>query len=206
MSFILAVTGHRPQNQKITATGEVIPAKLGGWATNPVHIKVMQDLKAEFEKRKPDYVITGMALGVDQMAADVCISLGIPFVAAVPFEGQEAIWPGPSKQRYNALIKKAAQVITVCTPGFEPWKMHARNKWMVDNCNELIAVWDGTPGGTAECVAYAQQIGRVWHHIYPGWAPTPAPESASSKAYVALSQVKMKTDALEHVDLRKVDF
>jgi uncharacterized phage-like protein YoqJ len=34
--------------------------------------------------------------------------------------------------------------------------MQARNEWMVDNSNAMIAVWDGSPGGTANTVKYAQ--------------------------------------------------
>lgn len=26
---------------------------------------------------------------------------------------------------------------------------------MVDHCNHLIAIWDGTPGGTFNCLKYA---------------------------------------------------
>ena len=28
---------------------------------------------------------------------------------------------------------------------------------MVDMCNELIAIWNGTSGGTANCIRYAQE-------------------------------------------------
>jgi len=33
--------------------------------------------------------------------------------------------------------------------------MNERNIWMVDNCDFLISVWDGTSGGTKNCVDYA---------------------------------------------------
>ena len=36
--------------------------------------------------------------------------------------------------------------------------MQIRNQWMVDNCELLIAVFDGTSGGTANCVNYAKSI------------------------------------------------
>lgn len=35
--------------------------------------------------------------------------------------------------------------------------LHARNHWMVDRAHLLVAVFDGSPGGTAECVRYAEQ-------------------------------------------------
>ena len=40
------------------------------------------------------------------------------------------------------------------------WKMQKRNEWMVDNCDAVIAVWDGAPGGTANTVDYARKLGK----------------------------------------------
>jgi uncharacterized phage-like protein YoqJ len=34
--------------------------------------------------------------------------------------------------------------------------MQLRNEFMVNNSDIVIAVWDGTNGGTANCVKYAQ--------------------------------------------------
>lgn len=108
-----------------------------------------------------------MALGVDQWAAEICTDLGIPWTAAVPFEGQERKWPSASQQKYRALISKASSIHIVCDPGYAPWKMQARNEWMVDRCGLLIAVWDGTDGGTANCVRYAESVGRRIERINP---------------------------------------
>jgi len=37
---------------------------------------------------------------------------------------------------------------------------HNGNEWMVDNSDAVIAVWDGTPGATANTVDYARKLGR----------------------------------------------
>lgn len=104
--------------------------------------------------------ISGMAVGVDQWAAEVCIELGIPFLAAVPFKGQESVWPEKGQKHYHELLKKAKKIKYVCEPGYGAWKMQKRNEWMVDHCDLLIAVWNGTPGGTANCVKYAGKANR----------------------------------------------
>lgn len=31
---------------------------------------------------------------------------------------------------------------------------------MVDRCDRLIAVWDGSNGGTGNCVKYAKEVGK----------------------------------------------
>lgn len=35
-----------------------------------------------------------------------------------------------------------------------------RNQWMVDRADAVLAVWDGSPGGTANCVNYARKVGK----------------------------------------------
>ena len=37
--------------------------------------------------------------------------------------------------------------------------MQRRNEYMVDKADTLIAVWNGTSGGTANCVKYAKKKG-----------------------------------------------
>lgn len=146
--MIVAITGHRPD-------------KLGGWyQPNPVHSFVVGSIAEALKELKPSYVITGMALGVDQWAAEVCLNLGIPYVAAIPFEGQESIWPPHAQAKYGYLMKHANAAYIISPGGFEPKKMQIRNEWMVGECNALLAVWDGSMGGTANCVGYAQSIGK----------------------------------------------
>lgn len=143
--MIVAFTGHRPD-------------KLGGYKVpNPTYIHVCQQIEKTLIELKPDKVISGMALGVDQWAAFIAIKLGIPFIAAVPFEGQEKAWPEASQKVFNSLLKKASEVVYVSLGGYAAYKMQVRNEWMVLECDKLIAIWDGTPGGTGNCVNFAKQ-------------------------------------------------
>jgi len=151
----VAFTGHRPN-------------KLGGYHTpNPKYRWVCWCIEEELLTLKPDFAISGMALGVDQWAAKICVQLGIPFLAAVPFRGQESQWPAQSQKEYRALLAKAFEVVIVCPGEYSPAKMQKRNEWMVDKCETLIAVWDGSPGGTGNCVRYAQKVDRSIVRIKP---------------------------------------
>jgi uncharacterized phage-like protein YoqJ len=141
---ILAFTGHRPN-------------KLGGYKLpNPTYMKVCQQIESIILELKPLKIISGMALGVDQWAAFIAIKLGVPFIAAVPFKKQESKWPIDSQRIFNQLIQKAEEVILVSPGEYSVHKMQIRNEWMVDNCDQLVAVWDGTAGGTANCINYAK--------------------------------------------------
>lgn len=153
--MIVAFTGHRPN-------------KLGGYKLpNPTYIHVCRQLEKTLLELKPSEAISGMALGIDQWAVNVCHKLGIPFTAAVPFLGQEKAWPEASQNTYHKLLKLASKTVIVCEGGYEAIKMQKRNEWMVDNCNTLIAVWDGTPGGTGNCINYAKSVNRNTIYIDP---------------------------------------
>ena len=143
--MIVSGTGHRPN-------------KLGGYGM-PATVKLVNLARDWLEENKPSQVISGMALGWDYALAAAAFDLDIPFIAAVPFEGQEKMWPDESKRNYHTLLADASKVEYVCEPGYAPWKMQKRNEWMVDNSDLVLAVWNGTPGGTANCVRYAQQKG-----------------------------------------------
>lgn len=153
INLVVAVTGHRPD-------------KLGGYKIpNPLYDLVLAGLDEAFEQLKPSYVLTGMAIGVDQWAAEMCLNKGIPYVAAVPFDNQDKIWPPHVKAKYHWLLSKAYARYNISPGEYEGWKMQARNKWMVDSCQQVIAVWNGTPGGTANCVGYAVEVGKPIHYV-----------------------------------------
>lgn len=153
--MILAVTGHRPH-------------KLGGYSGNhPLRQAVRQQLQDLLFAQQPEMVISGMALGVDQDFAELALALRIPLIAAVPFRGQESVWPAAAQEHYRALLAQASDVTYVSTGGYAAWKLQRRNEWMVDHCDQLIAVWDGSAGGTANCVAYATANARDLIRIDP---------------------------------------
>jgi uncharacterized phage-like protein YoqJ len=153
--MIVSFTGHRPN-------------KLGGYQIpNPIYTYIIQELNNILLKLKPEKAISGMALGWDQWAAQTCIDLQIPFIAAIPFVGQEKIWPQTSKDIYNALLQKAVEQVIVCEGGYAAWKMQKRNEWMVDRSNIVIACFDGTNGGTANCIRYAKEKNKELIIINP---------------------------------------
>lgn len=146
--MIVSFTGHRPD-------------KIGGYKLpNPTYIHICQQLEKTLKELKPTKAISGYALGIDQWAANVCFNLGIPVITAVPFIGQEKMWAEESQKIYQKLLAKASEVVIVSEGGYSPIKMQIRNEWMTDRCDKLIAVWDGSNGGTGNCVSYARSINK----------------------------------------------
>lgn len=150
---IIAITGHRP-----SSINKSYNLEHDNWNWT------RQELRAAFELHDADRVITGMALGVDQLAAQVAIAEGIPFTAAIPFDGQEGRWPEESQELYNDLLLAADDVVFVSEPPYAAWKLHKRNEWMIDNSDMLVAVWNGDKkGGTANAVRYGlKTFEQVW--------------------------------------------
>lgn len=155
--MIYAATGHRPH-------------KLGNEydLKGPYSDYIKEAFQKILKNSQVERVISGMALGVDTLWAFTAMELGIPITAAIPFLGQESRWPPSSRKLHAEILKhKLTTVKIVCEGGYAAWKMQKRNEWMVDNCDILVAVWDGTPGGTGNCVAYAKKVDKRILRIDP---------------------------------------
>jgi uncharacterized phage-like protein YoqJ len=142
--MIVSCTGHRPD-------------KLGGYGP-AAQAHVYQIAYDWLETFRPSELCSGMALGWDQACAEAAIVLGIPLVAIVPFAGQEARWPAPSQEHYRLLLAHATRVWQVSTGGYDSVKMLIRNQRLVERGDLLLAMFDGTPGGTQHAVNYAKGL------------------------------------------------
>lgn len=110
-------------------------------------------------------VNTGMALGFDQLVCEVCRDLDIPYVAVIPCDNQDSVWPVPQQEKYRQLIAWASRVIVVNPGPYEAWKMHARNGWIVNNSDEMVVHWDGFyQGGTGGCMKLVKSKKLTWQN------------------------------------------
>jgi len=161
--YKVAITGHRPD-------------KIGGYTPNPMATYIYKWLTIQMVKIyiEHDHVefISGMALGADTLFASIASKMKearpgeVRLVCAIPFEGHGSNWPNASRKFYDKLLKRADEVVIVSEGGFTPQKMQRRNEWMVDHCDELLAVWNGDQfGGTWNCIAYAKEKEKLITYI-----------------------------------------
>lgn len=156
MSKIVAVTGHRPE-------------KLGGYTEEA--FKALTEFAEDWLRRtKPAKIITGMALGWDQAVAMACVNAKVPFIAAVPCDGQESQWPVKSQEFYVWLLSKAEKTVYVSDKPYFDGCMQLRNKWMVDNSDALLALFNGSAGGTKNCFDYATNCKKIVINLWDSWA------------------------------------
>lgn len=155
----LCFTGHRP-----------VPGLYPYNISDPIRVNVRARLTKELIgciSNGYQTFISGMAIGFDTDAALTVLSLrddmqvpGIYLTCAVPFEDCYKKWRRDDIETYKRILAAANSVITICKPGYEPWKMMERNKWMVDQSDHVLALWRGTKGGTANTIAYALDQGK----------------------------------------------
>lgn len=142
----LAVSGHRPE--KIS---DPEAARSG--------------ITQAFSILKPEFVVQGMASGIDLWSAQIAYEMNIPYIAVKPWYGHkpriadtelyEFIWNNAHTNLH------ASPALTY--PGI--WVYQRRNEMMVDMTDALLAVWDGgKSGGTWNCIRYAQKVQT--HPIY----------------------------------------
>ena len=159
--YRIAVTGHRPN-------------KLYGYDLHhPKWIKLAWKMREilldRIKTHKEIECITGMALGVDQLFGLVALKLKnqnypVSILAAVPCLNQPEKWPD---RTYWDKIKDNSDIVHYVHNGpYTNTCMNDRNKYMVDRADEIIAVWDGSGGGTSRCVNYAKKQGKPVINIY----------------------------------------
>ena len=161
--MILSVTGHRPSLSTFPDTDRVL-AQLRTFA------------KRLLQFHDPDKVLTGMAKGWDTAVAQACCDMHIPFVACVPFPNQDEFWEAYDRKRYQSLLKRAADVVFTSSELFPRGSnqltplYYQRNRYMVDNSDRLLALWDGREtGGTWYTVQYATEKGKPVEQLWKQW-------------------------------------
>ncbi len=107
--------------------------------------------------------ITGMAKGVDLVAAEIVLRLRardrrLKLICALPHPGFGLHWGGGWTERFQRVLAQADLARTIC-PGFSRAAYQARNGWMVRHAGLVIAVFHGARGGTKNTLDFAAKNG-----------------------------------------------
>jgi len=156
--LVVAGTGHRPQ--KLQSTWSQYESLTLPRLTTLAKNALMQE--------RPVIVISGMALGWDTAIALAAIELEIPLVAAVPCLNHSFKWSQSQQDQWQYICDKAIAVHCPDVP-YSAAAMQIRNEWMCDRANRMLALWDGSRGGTANCVKYAKKKGIEVKNLWTSW-------------------------------------
>ena len=157
---------------KICVTG-YRPDKLYGYKlSDPKYVKLKERFKELLIQNNCTEAITGMALGADMVFAIAVLELkkqgcNIKLHCAIPCRNHSCKWTKTYQDLYNYILNKADIIKLVTDEDYKPWLMQKRNEYMVDLADKVIAVWDGSKGGTYNCVKYAEKKGKEIIGILP---------------------------------------
>ena len=110
------------------------------------------------------HFISGMAMGCDLYFTEAALDFrrrysDITVEGAVPCPTQAQKWPEDLRRRWRAVLD-ACDLETVVQQNYDRWCMLRRDRYMVDRSATVLAVFDGTPGGTRYTLNYAMDQGR----------------------------------------------
>lgn len=148
-------TGHRP---------EKLP-----WGSNETDArceKLKDELRCHVEGvylAGCTHFICGMARGCDLYFAEAVLALReqhgeVTLEAAIPCDTQANAWPAEEQRRYEHLMAECDEV-TFVSHVYSPGCMQRRNEYMVDKSTVLLAVFNGSVGGTMNTILYARRKG-----------------------------------------------
>jgi hypothetical protein len=150
----LGVTGH-----------QTIPSEARDFVVTAV-----QDFVRGVES--PLNAVTSLAAGADQLVATELVRAGGRLHVIVPSRNYEQTFTaGEDLACFRSLLEAAHAVtrLDYAEPSEEAFL--AAGKRVVDNCDVLLAVWDGKParglGGTADVVRYAHDTGKAVSVVWP---------------------------------------
>ena len=107
------------------------------------------------------HFISGMARGADLYFAEAVLALkekypAVTLEGAVPCLSQADRWPPEEQARWRAILD-ACDVESLVQEHYDRFCMHRRDRYMVDHSSAILAVFDGTPGGTMYTLNYAME-------------------------------------------------
>ena len=155
---ICAFTGHRPSKLKIKNEKD----------SDCVYIKKLlrEEIMRAIDEGYTGF-ISGMAPGTDLWAAEITMNIkliydiwnkNIHLYAAVPFAGQDKLWPDEIKERYYHILNQCDGIFYICQESSNAAYLR-RNDFLVNHASKLIAVYNGSHGGTEYTINHAKKKG-----------------------------------------------
>ncbi len=113
--------------------------------------------------------LTSLAVGADQLYAEILLSKGIPYYVIVPCAGYEQTFEEEKQARYKELLSSSGRTLQLDFEVPSEEAFYEAGKRMVELSDLVIAVWNGKQakglGGTADAVYYALRQGKTVVHL-----------------------------------------
>lgn len=150
----IGITGHQHLGSEETIT----------WLSDTIETIIKQ--------HNIDMGFTSLAIGADQLFADILSKNQIPYTVIIPSDEYETTFTDPYHlEHYKILLQSAKNRINLPFDKPSENAFYEAGKKIVALSDLLIAIWDAQPakglGGTGDIVKYAQTLKRNVVHINP---------------------------------------
>ncbi|MBW0286104.1 hypothetical protein ATN38_04735 [Rhodococcus sp. FH8] len=129
----------------------------------------IRDVLARAER--PLVGVSSLASGADQLFARELVAAGGQLHVVVPAADYETTFSDEDAGHYRRFLAQASEVTHLEFEHSDEPAYNAAGLWVAEQCELLIAVWDGLParglGGTADAVAHAERLGRTVCILWP---------------------------------------
>ena len=170
--MILGITGHRPD-------------KLFGYdMRRPEYENMRKSFQKLILELHVERIVCGGALGADLLFLEAAVQLNqmlksamasdenltrpvrlTEIVIAAPFPGYDSRWKKADREKL-AELQKHCETIYI-SDFYTPYAYQKRNEYIVDRCDVLLAIWDGSASGTKNCIDYAVKQHRPVKIVNP---------------------------------------
>ena len=124
-----------------------------------------RELTALLGDADPLIGVTSLAIGADQLFAEIVLELKGDLEAVIPFPDYERTFGNEADLMRFRLLKAASKRIEILPDGATQDEAYlSAGRRVTDLSDLLVAVWDGQAarglGGTADVVRYATRMGK----------------------------------------------
>ncbi|MGV9314852.1 hypothetical protein ACWDR0_22095 [Streptomyces sp. NPDC003691] len=129
------------------------------------HADIRAGLLAAFRRCEEGFeAYSSLAIGADQLFAGLALDCGGTLTAVIPSEDYEDGFAPGELDSFRAYRRRATREVRLGFRHSTDEAYYAAGAYIADNCDRLLAVWDGGPsrglGGTADIVHYARDLGK----------------------------------------------
>ena len=161
------------------------PIKIAFTGHRYLSLKQVESYLNELHADYPDAIwITGGAVGLDSIAASYAMAHGIRLWLILPFpvHVMSKFWNAGQKRCIQDCWDYAEKT-SVLAPTYDVSIYQRRNEHMVDLSDMVAAFFDGSPGGTGNCVRYARSVDKKMIRFSDFSKAKPHEERSSSPSY-----------------------
>lgn len=144
--LILSLTGPRPQNLDNDFT-----------LTSDLNNKLRNRLREFIVSMNPTFMISGGALGSDMIWAELAIEMNRKLILYLSCKNHNTKWGQKDKDKFQLILNKAYKIFYI-SEDYSYGCEQVRNIKMCKDSDMLIAINTNKPGGTMNCIKYAESI------------------------------------------------